>query len=50
MSAALLVRTLRDPASVAGLDASGWNGLIAAARAERLIGTLAFRLDGVTVP
>ena len=50
MSAALLVRTLRDPASVAGLDASGWNGLIAAARAERLIGTLAFRLDGETVP
>ena len=50
MSAALLVRALRDPASVAGLDASGWNGLIAAARAERLIGTLAFRLDGVTVP
>lgn len=50
MSAALLVRALRDPASVAGLDASGWNGLIAAVRAERLIGTLAFRLDGVTVP
>ncbi|MBA4753925.1 MAG: hypothetical protein EPO45_01785 [Sphingobium sp.] len=50
MSAALLVRALRDPASVAGLDASGWNGLIAAARAERLIGTLAFRLDGETVP
>ncbi|GBH29645.1 nucleotidyltransferase domain-containing protein [Sphingobium xenophagum] len=50
MSAALLVRALRDPASVAGLDASGWNGLIAAARAERLIGTLAFRLDGVAVP
>lgn len=50
MSAALLVRALRDPASVVGLDASGWNGLIAAARAERLIGTLAFRLDGVAVP
>ncbi|MBJ7442835.1 MAG: nucleotidyltransferase family protein [Sphingobium sp.] len=50
MSAALLVRTLRDPASVAGLDASGWNGLIAAARAERLIGTLAFRLADVAVP
>ena len=50
MSAALLVRALRDPASLAGLDASGWNGLIAAARAERLIGTLAFRLDEETVP
>nr|WP_254798256.1 nucleotidyltransferase family protein [Sphingobium sp. AS12] len=46
----MLVRTLRDPASVAALDASGWNSLIAAARAERLIGTLAFRLADVTVP
>jgi hypothetical protein len=50
MSAALLVRTLRDPASVAALNTSGWSSLIAAARAERLIGTLAFRLEGVTVP
>ncbi|CCW19710.1 FIG01097214: hypothetical protein [Sphingobium indicum BiD32] len=50
MSAALLVRTLRDPASVVALDAAGWNGLIAAARAERLIGTLAFRLADVAVP
>lgn len=50
MSAALLVRALRQPGSVAALDAAGWNGLIAAARAERLIGTLACRLDGVAVP
>lgn len=50
MSAARLVQALRDPASVARLDAQGWNGLIAAARAERLIGTLAVRLDGVAVP
>lgn len=50
MSARLLVQALRDPASMAGLDAEGWNGLIAAARAERLIGTLALRLDGVAVP
>lgn len=50
MSAALLVRALRDPGSVAGLDAAGWNGLIAAARAERLIGTLACRLSGMAVP
>ena len=42
MSAALLVRVLRDPASVTALDAPGWNGLIAAARAERLSGTLTF--------
>ncbi|MEC3910649.1 nucleotidyltransferase family protein [Sphingobium sp. CR2-8] len=50
MSAALLVRALRDPAWVAALDAEGWNGLLAAARAERLIGTLAYRLEGVVVP
>ncbi|OAN57845.1 MULTISPECIES: nucleotidyltransferase domain-containing protein [unclassified Sphingobium] len=50
MSAVLLVRALRDPAAVAGLDATGWNGLIAAARAERLIGTLAHRLEPVAVP
>ena len=50
MSAALLVRALRDPASVAGLDAAGWNGLIAAARAERLIATLAVQIEGLPVP
>ncbi|MEJ7926946.1 nucleotidyltransferase family protein [Sphingobium sp. AN641] len=50
MSAALLVAALRDPASVERLDAAQWNGLIAAARAERLIGTLAVRLEGRAVP
>ncbi len=50
MSAARLVQALRDPAAVRGLDAKGWNALIAAARAERLIGTLAFRLEGIAVP
>jgi len=50
MSATLLVHALRDPASIATLDATGWNGLIAAARAERLIGTLAFRLADIAVP
>ncbi|QJR03616.1 nucleotidyltransferase family protein [Sphingobium yanoikuyae] len=50
MSAALLVGALRDPATTAGLDAAGWNSLIAMARAERLIGTLAFRLEGQAVP
>jgi hypothetical protein len=50
MSAALLVDTLRHPASVDALDAAGWNGLIAAARAERLIGTLAHRLEDIAVP
>ncbi|AUW59195.1 hypothetical protein C1T17_14965 [Sphingobium sp. SCG-1] len=50
MSAVLLVRALRDPASVAGLSGAAWNGLVAAARAERLIGTLAYRLEGIEVP
>ncbi|MBZ9647283.1 nucleotidyltransferase family protein [Sphingobium sp. 3R8] len=50
MSAALLVRTLRDPASAGALDADGWNRLLAAARAERLIGTLAYRLEGAALP
>ncbi len=48
MSAALLVQALREPASLgAGCD---WTGLISAARAEQLIGTLAFRLQGAAVP
>jgi hypothetical protein len=50
MSAALLVRMLRDPAQAGRLDADGWNRLLAAARAERLIGTLAYRLDDIAVP
>jgi len=45
--ARLLVRALRDPA---GLGECDWNALIAAARAEQLIGTLAHRLEGRPVP
>jgi hypothetical protein len=45
-----LVRALRDPASTAGLDAPGWTALLAMARAEQLIGTLACRLDGLPMP
>lgn len=48
--ATLLVRALRDAASVATLDAGRWTALIAMARAEQLIGTLAHRLDGVAMP
>ena len=43
----LLVQALRDPASIRDCD---WNALISAARAERLIGSLAFRLEGRPVP
>ncbi len=50
MSAALLVSALRDPGSVTALDGVGWNSLIAAARAERLIGTLALAVDERSVP
>jgi len=48
MSARLLVQALRAPESVPA-DAD-WTGLIAAARAEQLIGTLAFRLEQAAVP
>ena len=50
MSGALLTQALRDPASVEALDASGWTALLAAARAEQLIGTLAWRVEGLTMP
>jgi hypothetical protein len=42
--AMLLVDALRDPVSTRGLDAGDWTALIAMARAEQLIGTLAHRL------
>jgi hypothetical protein len=38
-----LVRALRDPASVGGLTADGWNDLVRLARAESLLGQLADR-------
>lgn len=45
-----LVRAMRDPASVAQLDAVRWTGLITAARAEQMIGSLAFRVEGQPAP
>jgi hypothetical protein len=50
VTAALLVAALREPGSVEGLNGDQWNALVAAARAERLIGTLACRLEGADVP
>ncbi len=50
MSAALLVHVLRDPASAKTLGAAQWNALLAAAKAERLVATLAIRLEGHAVP
>lgn len=48
--ARVLVRALRDPASVLALDAAGWTALLAIARAEQLIGTLAARTAGLPIP
>ena len=48
--AMLLVHALRDPAATGALDANDWTALIAMARAEQLIGTLAHRLSGEAVP
>ena len=45
--ARLLVAALREPDRVGDCD---WNALIAAARAEQLIGSLAFRLEGQKLP
>jgi len=45
--AALLVRALREPGSIGACD---WNALIGAARAEQLLGSLAFRMEGQAVP
>ena len=49
-NAMLLVDALRDPASTEGLDTDGWTALLAMARAEQLIGTLARRLAGLPLP
>jgi len=48
--ARILACALADPASIVGLDAEGWTALLAMARAEQLIGTLAMRLDGLPMP
>ena len=45
-----LVTALRDPGFVLTLDAAGWTGLIAMARAEQLEGQLAHRLTGLAQP
>nr|WP_277998523.1 nucleotidyltransferase family protein [Sphingomonas liriopis] len=44
----ILARALADPQSLA-LD-TDWTGLVTMARAEQLLGTLAWRLDGLPLP
>lgn len=46
-AAHLLVRALRDPDSVRDCD---WSALLTAARAEKLLGSVAFRLEGKPLP
>jgi hypothetical protein len=46
----LLARSLRTPGNTLALDSDGWTTLIAMARAEQMIGTLAWRLEGLAVP
>ncbi len=46
----LLAHALRDPATTGALDGDGWTALIAIARAEQMIGTLAHRLAGQPMP
>jgi hypothetical protein len=48
--ARLLLRVLADPSTAARLTSAQWTGLIAIARAELLLGSLAHRLEGVEVP
>lgn len=48
--AMLLVAALRDPQAAATLDADGWTALLTMARAEQLLASLAWRLDGVDKP
>lgn len=48
--ATLLVRLLRDPLAAERLGDAQWTALIAAARAESLLASLAYRLDGVRLP
>ncbi len=50
MSAIALAALLRTPEQAEHLPSRAWNGIIAAARAERLLGTLAFRLQEMAVP
>jgi len=50
MSARLLVALLVAPERSAGLTAAQWTALLTTARAERLLGTLGARLEGLAVP
>jgi hypothetical protein len=48
--AGLLVAALREPRSAECLKPSEWTSLISIARAESLMGSLAYRLEGLALP
>ena len=48
--ATILIDALRDPESTAKLDSANWTALLTIARAEQLIGTLAYRLEEQPMP
>ncbi len=50
LNSRLLTRALAEPGSVLLLDAGGWTALIAIARAEQLLASLAWRVNGLAVP
>ncbi len=50
MSAAAVATLLADPSHAAGLDANAWTEILCAAHAERLLASLAHRLDGLDLP
>lgn len=50
MTGRVLVDLLREPEGAMRLSAESWNGVIAAARAERLLATLALRIGAIPVP
>lgn len=50
IDARLLTKALSDPSYVMSLDARGWTALLTIAHAERLSGSLAYRLDGLAIP
>jgi hypothetical protein len=50
VSAAAVAALLADPSQAAGLDREAWTGVLCAAHAERLLASLAHRLDGLDLP
>ena len=50
MSGAAVAALLADPSRASTLDAEAWTGILCAARAERLLASLAQHLDGLDLP